>query len=238
MKSICRAGATRHSLLLAAPRQPTTTMTTVLLQIQKQQQQLQFSTSPRAFAAGDAPPIRNLEQFRNSIKALENGRQPMPKFASRLPPRPGPPSSGSQSSAAAILGSARGASASPSARKASEDQESISALVEKGAKSIDLTPWALEDFKHRSKQNEGTYRLRPSTGRTVNVERLGPAAALVSLDRLVKSNFVKVDEISQRFHERKALKTKRQRRERWRKRFKMGMKSTINRVMELRKQGW
>ncbi|CAH0043459.1 unnamed protein product, partial [Clonostachys solani] len=92
---------------------------------------------------------------------------------------------------------------------------------------------------------ENVY-ARPVTGKTVFLEgRYGgaqkagnPAAAFRVLDRLVKEQKVKRLFNQQRFHERKGMKRKRLRMERWRFRFKDGFKAAASRVLELKKQGW
>ncbi|KAK7213873.1 hypothetical protein V2G26_021051 [Clonostachys chloroleuca] len=92
---------------------------------------------------------------------------------------------------------------------------------------------------------ENVY-AKPVTGRTVFLEgRYGgaqkagnPAGAFRVLDRLVKEQKVKRLFNQQRFHERKGMKRKRLRMERWRFRFKDGFKAAASRVLELKKQGW
>lgn len=64
------------------------------------------------------------------------------------------------------------------------------------------------------------------------------AGALKQLHRTVAANKVKKDVRLQRFHERPALKRKRNLRERWRARFKEGFKAAVNRTFELKNQGW
>lgn len=82
-------------------------------------------------------------------------------------------------------------------------------------------------------------RLRPSTGRTVyRSGNVDVARSFQVLNRLVKVNRVKQDFQRQRFHERPGLKRKRQRSERWRRRFQHGFRAVVHRVVELRNQGW
>lgn len=86
---------------------------------------------------------------------------------------------------------------------------------------------------------EPPLRLRPSTGRTVNVTAGSDAAkALRQLDQLTKRNRVAREFNLQRFHERPALKRKRQRRERWRQRFSQSVRAAISRTIQLKAQGW
>lgn len=84
------------------------------------------------------------------------------------------------------------------------------------------------------------YRLRPSIGRSVNIDKskVDLARGLGLLNLRVRVNKVAQDVTRQRFHERPGLKRKRLRRERWRARFKDGFKATCKRVQELARQGW
>ncbi|KAH7324747.1 hypothetical protein B0I35DRAFT_424902 [Stachybotrys elegans] len=89
-------------------------------------------------------------------------------------------------------------------------------------------------------------RTKPVLGRTVFVKSshysstTAPTApgALIALNRLVGLEKLRVKSREQKFHERKGLKKKRLRSERWRARFKTGFKAAVKRVMELKKQGW
>mgnify|MGYP002621405520 CR=1 FL=1 len=103
-----------------------------------------------------------------------------------------------------------------------------------------LTVWNEQDFLH--KHNLKPYpeiRTRPPTGRTVPVDKgVDLARAFRLLGRLVQQNNVRRDLYQQREHERKALKIKRLRRERWRERFKNGFRAAIDRVLQLKAQGW
>ena len=63
-------------------------------------------------------------------------------------------------------------------------------------------------------------------------------AAMRQLNRINREDFVKQKYNSQREHERKGLKRKRLRSERWKARFKMGFKAAAERVLYLKKQGW
>ncbi|KEY64207.1 hypothetical protein S7711_03496 [Stachybotrys chartarum IBT 7711] len=88
-------------------------------------------------------------------------------------------------------------------------------------------------------------RTKAVLGRTIFVgNNFGPTAAptvslaLNSLNRLVRSEQISSKFYAQRFHERKGLKRKRLAMTRWRKRFKDGFKATVNRVLELKRQGW
>ncbi|KAF7550648.1 hypothetical protein G7Z17_g5588 [Cylindrodendrum hubeiense] len=88
-------------------------------------------------------------------------------------------------------------------------------------------------------------RAKAVTGRTVFVrDRMTPTSgptpmiALRVLNKMVREQQVKTKFHSQKFHERKGLKKKRLRSQRWRTRFKSGFKATVNRVLELKRQGW
>lgn len=82
-------------------------------------------------------------------------------------------------------------------------------------------------------------RLTPSTGRAVPIgSGIDVARGFKLLEQSCARNKVKQDFRKQMFHERGGIKRKRLRRERWRKRFMLGFRATVNRVKELKKQGW
>lgn len=94
-------------------------------------------------------------------------------------------------------------------------------------------------------QSRPNVRCKAVTGRTVMVsERTSattgnsPLNALSVLNRMLKRDKVKTKWHGQRFHERPGLRRKRQKSQRWRRRFKDGFKATVTRVLELKKQGW
>jgi small subunit ribosomal protein MRP21 len=100
--------------------------------------------------------------------------------------------------------------------------------------SIDVKPMARPQI-----------RAKPVTGRTVFIkERISvtsaptPAIAFRMLGKMLREQNVKNKFFLQRFHERKGLKRKRLASLRWRSRFKTGFKHTVNRVLELKRQGW
>jgi small subunit ribosomal protein MRP21 len=103
-----------------------------------------------------------------------------------------------------------------------------------------LANWNPDEFLQRHYgAAEPEMRLRPSTGRTVQIKNnVDLARGFVLLNKLTLYNRVKVDERTQRFHERPALKRKRQKRERWQRRFKQGFRGCLERVWELKAQGW
>ncbi|PSR80316.1 hypothetical protein BD289DRAFT_374184 [Coniella lustricola] len=91
----------------------------------------------------------------------------------------------------------------------------------------------------KEKPSEVKYRLRPVIGRTIDLrENVDVARALNLLSMQCAVNKVRADEHKQKRHERPGLKRKRQKSERWRKRFKDGFKATCARVRVLAKQGW
>ncbi|KAI1817945.1 hypothetical protein GGS20DRAFT_598283 [Poronia punctata] len=82
-------------------------------------------------------------------------------------------------------------------------------------------------------------RLVPRLGRTHYVSRNADVASVFKfLHHDVQRNQVKQDHRKQKFHERPGMKRKRLRSERWRKRFGHGFKAAVDRVNELKKQGW
>ena len=87
-------------------------------------------------------------------------------------------------------------------------------------------------------RNTATIKSRPSLGRTVNVTAAGVARALQVLAREVRDNNVRADQKRQRFHERAGLKRKRLKSERWRKRFQIAFRATVQKVQEMRRKGW
>jgi ribosomal protein S21 len=82
-------------------------------------------------------------------------------------------------------------------------------------------------------------RLTPSTGRTVHItQTIDLARSFSLLEASCKRNKVRQTFNYQRFYERPGLKRKRLKSERWRKRFMLGFKATVNRVKQMKKQGW
>ncbi|KAL2153517.1 hypothetical protein VTH82DRAFT_4672 [Thermothelomyces myriococcoides] len=103
-----------------------------------------------------------------------------------------------------------------------------------------MSTWSEDEFlpKHYD-VSEPELRLRPSTGRTIPIKgNVDVARGFRLLQRVVSQNKLRAHVRLTRFHERPALKKKRLRSERWRERFKNGFRATINRVMELKAQGW
>ncbi|AEO61051.1 hypothetical protein MYCTH_2310836 [Thermothelomyces thermophilus ATCC 42464] len=103
-----------------------------------------------------------------------------------------------------------------------------------------MSTWSEDEFlpKHYD-VSEPELRLRPSTGRTIQIKgNVDLARGFRLLHRAVSQNKIKAHVRLTRFHERPALKRKRLKRERWQERFRQGFRATINRVMELKAQGW
>lgn len=118
----------------------------------------------------------------------------------------------------------------------------------------DLIGKSAERYVDAIEQPTSNLRVhtRPITGRTVFLEHAGRGSAASKsgvsatsvqhafqvLNRTVKDQKIKTLWHRQRFHERKGMKRKRLRMERWRTRFRTGFKATTSRVLELKKQGW
>jgi len=79
--------------------------------------------------------------------------------------------------------------------------------------------------------------LGPKVGRSVVVNKGDVNQALNALRTQIKINNVRDDAAQQKFHERRGMKKKRLKRERFRKRFKEGFKKMVNIVMEMKRQG-
>ena len=98
---------------------------------------------------------------------------------------------------------------------------------------------SLEKGQVHVPRNTATIKSRPSLGRTVEVTAArGVAVALQQLEAECRRNNVRVDQKRQRFHERPGMKRKRLKSERWRKRFKIAFKATVQKVQAMRRKGW
>lgn len=98
---------------------------------------------------------------------------------------------------------------------------------------------SLERSQPHVPRNTATIKSRPSLGRTVEVNAVrGVAVALQQLEAECRRNNVRVDQRRQRFHERPGMKRKRLKSERWRKRFKIAFKATVQKVQDMRRKGW
>lgn len=86
-----------------------------------------------------------------------------------------------------------------------------------------------------------TVRSRPSVGRTIELDPskgLDFARGLNLLGATIATNRVRGDRTKQRYHERPGLKRKRLKSERWRRNFKKGFDATVQRVKQMKAQGW
>ncbi|KXX80930.1 hypothetical protein MMYC01_203537 [Madurella mycetomatis] len=232
VQSVCRSAAARPSLLASARPFPSA----ILLQHH------QFSTGTRLLseAAAEAP--------RQQVEPSSEQSRPFPPTHSArsgqttLPPRPPPIRRNSL-----FMDEQQKRNQTQYKTKASDpstaaDPFQLPSLIhgdmEKSTGS--LSTWDEGDFlKRHFSSPQPDPRMRPSTGRTINLrQNVDVARAFQLLDRAVTRNNLRRDMRLQRQHERPALKRKRQWRERWRVRFKEGMRAVINRTMELRAQGW
>lgn len=81
--------------------------------------------------------------------------------------------------------------------------------------------------------------LSPSSGRCVIVtEKTDVMTAFKQMEVSCNRNRIRREANAQRFHERPGLKRKRLKQQRWRQRFLTGFKAVVNRVQELKRQGW
>lgn len=107
----------------------------------------------------------------------------------------------------------------------------------------ELSP-PVHDMKYFEDPNKRKLRLRPVVGRTIDFKTIRDfraqdlASGLARLNIACNVNRVKNDFQRQRFHERPGLKRKRQKSERWVRRFKVGFQATCTRISKLAKQGW
>lgn len=136
-----------------------------------------------------------------------------------------------------------------SARKATESrqgfQENRQGRILEGmnfSKSSDLSRAIAADIAVPLKPRAvRTIHSRPSVGRTIELDPgrgVDLARGLQRLQAQLNVNKVRSDQQRQRFHERPGLKRKRLKGERWRKRFKQGFIAIVEKVQQMRKQGW
>lgn len=93
----------------------------------------------------------------------------------------------------------------------------------------------------KKNKQEPELRLSPSLGRTVAVDHVrgfDAARAIGKLESLCAANKVRIQEKEQRFHIRRGQMRKNLRSRRWRATFKFSFQKTIERCMQLRRQGW
>lgn len=96
-----------------------------------------------------------------------------------------------------------------------------------------------EDFRSAAKKDKVTFVLKPSLGRSIDINaKIDVGRGFRLLEQSCARNKVRSDFTKQRFHERPGLKRKRLGRERWRRKFMEGFKATIGRVKQMRRQGW
>lgn len=84
-------------------------------------------------------------------------------------------------------------------------------------------------------------KLGPTLGRQVHVEPekgLDLAAAIRVLESTCSQNRVKQSAAEQRFHVRKGMIRKNQRRVRWRRLFKFSFNETVKKIQRMQAQGW
>ena len=208
-----------------------------LLPLLLPRQQRKFSTSRSTRQDRDNPFAR----LSSNPAAAATPRQPSPlvnklrqslriRESAPLPPRPPP------------VGALDFLDPAAATRSSGASLEDLPDQIRHDADASRLETWKIDDFtaKHMpDAKKEVQLRLRPSTGRTINVSSqidVNRAFSLLSVQ--VRRNQVARDFMLQRFHERPALKRKRKLREGWRMRFKAGVNAAISRTMQLRTQGW
>jgi len=210
----------RPSLLLAAAAASHPIRSPLLLQraFATTRPSLSSSSDSNSSSSNPASPAANLSRIRSAIGSGEN--DPALLKADPRPPRPPPPTSEN------IKGS--------TAKRFAGDLRSIN----KG----EMQQWTPDEFFDDYKNDlrkEIKLRLTPQLGRTINTNRTTtPARAIARLDALVRRNQVRAELRRQKFHERPALRRKRQWRERANDRFRGGVRAVISRTMELRQMGW
>lgn len=181
--------------------------------------------------------LNNLSQCRalnNAARFLSTTRPLLAERPSSLPPRPQPAAKTSWIDLPTTRSKATPDPTPIGNPFAGEDGDDI------------LSKWNLDinDFKATNnlptkKRPVEMRNLRPSTGRTIErSSHVDVARAFKLLNQVCQQNQVAKDFSKQRFHERPGLKRKRLKSERWRYRFKVGFRATVQRVSELRAQGW
>lgn len=84
-------------------------------------------------------------------------------------------------------------------------------------------------------------KLGPTLGRQVHVEPergVDLAAAIRNLGITVSANKIKQQSFQQKFHTRKGMVRKEQRRTRWRKLFRFSFQETVKKIQRMQAQGW
>lgn len=99
-------------------------------------------------------------------------------------------------------------------------------------------------FKEQSAQlasRKTELKLGPTLGRQVHVEPergVDLGAAIRNLNMVVNANKIKQQSFQQKFHVRKGMVRKQQRRERWRKLFRFSFQETVKKIQRMQAQGW
>jgi ribosomal protein S21 len=89
------------------------------------------------------------------------------------------------------------------------------------------------------KATRAPLRLKPQIGRTINLAAgIDILHGVRLLEQVCARNKIRSDFNKQRFHERPGLKRKRLKSERWRKNFRASFQAVVNRVKQLKVQGW
>lgn len=128
-------------------------------------------------------------------------------------------------------------------RSGTSDGIDISKMItpfgEQGQGDSDMMSASLKNFTIHTTPRKPLI-LNASTGRSITVAtgNIDVSRGFRMLEQSCARNRVKNNFMQQRFHERGGLKRKRLRRERWRRKFMEGFRSTVDRVKALRKQGW
>ena len=118
-------------------------------------------------------------------------------------------------------------------------QQGILGKTEDGHYALDLGNLLSPDAPTKKKEPPPPVPLNAFVGRSVAVNKsLGLQQALNQLNMKLAVNKVRADVRAQKFHERPGLKRKRLRRERWRRRFKEGFQAVVQKVENMRRQGW
>ncbi|KAK3318150.1 hypothetical protein B0H66DRAFT_226318 [Apodospora peruviana] len=263
--SVCRS--TRPSLLLSA-RQPASSQAVYLLQQipTRRYQSSSSEASPAAAEPAQEANKTAQNEFDYSLDQLNKRTAPARPSIPGLSRQPSILSTGSKSSAFPLPPRPQRAPGpfdppspahtslppwtTPVVSKESDAMSVVELIDSEANRTIGGTKgqggadalWHWEEQAVREKyglNRVDTLRLRPSIGRTIPVKGKDEARkAFFMLQRLTKNNNLNRDFQSQRFHERPALRRKRQLRERWRHRFRSGFKAVVHRAMELRGQGW
>lgn len=114
--------------------------------------------------------------------------------------------------------------------------DSVSRTV---AGSVGSQAWKDQSAQLASRKTE--LKLGPTLGRQVHVEPergVDLAAAIRNLQMTVNQNKIKAQSFEQKFHVRKGMVRKQQRRTRWRKLFRFSFQETVKKIQRMQAQGW